>query len=405
MSQRFTSLLNLCVSVPPWFRRTPETRRHRDFKQLALLVVVSLLTIAAVAVVVTEPPPVRGQVTGMQRWNPRKAPAGAVFLGDRACAECHKKFFASYGPTGMAMGMEPIADSKVLSLNPKLTMQVGPYTYEIKRHGKQSTYSVTDGKDTISVPINYAFGQGKMGQTYVLERDGKFYESLVSFYSEPKALDFTIGAPRGVPPSLEAAVGRLVSANELTNCFSCHATGSVVGSKLQLNTFAHGVRCEACHGPGGQHVAAIKAGESGTKAIFNPGRLSGDELTQQFCASCHRGADEFSLLKSMEINNVRFQPYRIFHSKCYSDDRNISCTACHNPHEPIKEDAAFYDSKCLACHSLKSKPTKEGASTSCPVADKDCTSCHMPKVEVKAAHFKFTDHYIRVVKPGEQFPN
>jgi len=29
----------------------------------------------------------------------------------------------------------------------------------------------------------------------------------------------------------------------------------------------------------------------------------------------------------------------------------------------------------------------------------------MPKIEVKAAHFNFTDHYIRVVRPGEKFPN
>lgn len=374
-------------------------------KRYSLLALVFLLAVAAIVVVVNESPSVYGQITGMQRWNPRKVPAGAVFLGDQACGECHKKFFGAYGPTGMSLAMEAIAGSKVLSSNPKLTMQVGPYTYEIKRNGKQSTYSVTDGKDTISLPILYAFGQGKMGQTYMLERDGKFYESLVSFYSEPKTLDFTIGAPRGVPASLDAAVGRLLSANEVSSCFSCHATAAVSGSKLQLDKFVHGIRCEACHGPGGQHVAAIKAGETGTKFIYNPGRLSGDELTQQFCASCHRGADEFSLLKSMEINNVRFQPYRIFHSKCYSDDKNISCTACHNPHEPIKEDVAYYDAKCLACHSLKSKPAKQDAAPSCPVADKECTSCHMPKVEVKAAHFKFTDHYIRVVKPGEQFPN
>jgi hypothetical protein len=115
-------------------------------------------------------------------------------------------------------------------------MRVGPYTYEIKRNGKQSSYSVTDGKDTISFPIVYAFGQGKMGQTYMLERDGKFYESLVSFYSEPKGLDFTIGAPRGVPASLNDAVGRLLTANEVASCFSCHATGAVVnGSQLRLD--------------------------------------------------------------------------------------------------------------------------------------------------------------------------
>ena len=348
------------------------------------------------------------QLSPVQRWNPRRVPADAVFLGDQACAECHKKFTGSYGPTGMAMGMEPVATSKVLSENPQLTMRVGPYTYEIKRNGKQSFYSVTDGKDAISLPITYAFGQGKMGQTYVLERDGKFYESLVSFYNETKALDFTIGAPRTEPKSLNDAVGRLLTPNEVASCFACHSTGAVVsGSQLRLEKLAHGVRCEGCHGPGGGHIAAIKEGKPGRTAIFNPGRLGGDELTQQFCASCHRGSNEFALLQSLEINNVRFQPYRIFHSKCYSDEREISCIACHDPHEPLREDTAYYDKKCLACHSLKNKTgaVKTGAGTSCPAADKNCTSCHMPKIEIKDAHFKFTDHYIRIVRPGEKFPN
>ena len=377
---------------------------HR-IRQSLLLVAAIALGLLATAVVTLEPLSVKGQVNAVARWNPRRVPADTVFLGDQVCGECHKKYVAAHAQSGMAMAMEPVGTSKVLGDNPQLTMRNGPYTYQIKRNGKQSIYSVTDGKDTVTLPIAYAFGQGRMGQTYMLERDGKFYESLVSFYNETKALDFTIGAPRGVPASLNDAVGRLLSANEVSNCFGCHATSALSGSQLQLDKLVHGVRCESCHGPGGKHVAAIKEGESGGKLIFNPGRLSGDELTQQFCASCHRGADEFSLLKSFEINNVRFQPYRIFHSKCYSDEKEISCVACHNPHESLKQDAAFYDSKCLACHSVKGKPAKAESKGTCPVADKDCTSCHMPKIEVKAAHFNFTDHYIRIVKPGEKFPN
>src|SRR5919206_993907 len=187
------------------------------------------------------------QMNAVRRWNPRRVPADAVFAGDQACAECHKKQSASAASSGMAQAMEPVAQSKILSENPKLKMSVGPYAYELTRNGKQSSYSVTDGKDTISFPIVYAVGQGKMGQTYVLEHDGKFYESLVSFYNEPKALDFTIGAPRGVPKSLTDAAGRLLSANEVASCFSCHATSAVAGgSQLRLEKLAHGVRCEAC---------------------------------------------------------------------------------------------------------------------------------------------------------------
>jgi hypothetical protein len=382
---------------------------NQTVRQHALIVVALVLTLLASALVMLDPLSVNGQA--IRRWNPRRVPANTVFLGDQVCLDCHKKF-ASFDHSGMAMAMEQVGGSKILGANPQLTMRIGAYSYQIKRDGKQSFYSVTDGKDTISLPILYAFGQGKMGQTYVLQHEGKFYESLVSFYNESKALDFTIGAARMEPKSLIDAVGRVLSPNEVSNCFGCHATGAVIGSQLRLENFTHGVRCESCHGPGGKHVEAVKAGEPGSTGIFDPGLLSGDELTQQFCASCHRGADEFALLKSMEINNVRFQPYRIFHSKCYSDDRKISCIACHNPHEPLKENApAYYDKRCLECHTLKSKTAKASSNgsadggSSCPVAEKDCTSCHMPKIEVKAAHFKFTDHYIRIVRPGEKFPN
>jgi hypothetical protein len=296
--------------------------------------------------------------TSTQRWHPRTVPVDAEFVGDKVCAECHKKMAVTQAQSSMGMAMEPVGDSKVLNQNGRMTFRAGPYNYEIKRQGKQSIYSVTDGKDAISLPILYAFGQGKAGQTYLLQYDGAYYESLVSYYREVGGLDFTIGAPRGVPESLQKALGRRLGQSETGNCFSCHSTGGVRGGKISLEKMTPGIHCEACHGPGAPHVEAIRQGESGRRLIFNPAALGGDELTQEFCASCHRGSDEFGLLSSMEINNVRFQPYRIFHSKCYSDDRRIACTACHNPHEPLTQDLASYDQKCLACHATKDKPAE-----------------------------------------------
>lgn len=346
------------------------------------------------------------------RWHPRRSPANARFVGDQACAECHGKLVAVQSLSPMGMAMEPVSDSRVLTENPVMTFRSGPYSYEIKRKDKESFYTVTDGKETVTLPIRYAFGQGKAGQTYVLEYEGGFYESLLSYYNEIKGLDFTIGAPRTVPESLKKAVGRRLTENDVSNCFSCHSTGGVSGGRLNLEKMTPGIRCEGCHGPGGSHIEAANAEKPSAKLIYNPSRLSGDELTQDFCASCHRGSEEFGLLKSMEINNVRFQPYRIFHSKCYSDDRRISCTACHNPHEPVKVDVGHYDSKCLACHApkgklaeAKAKPGGQHLIPGCKVATKDCASCHMPRIGPPAAHFKFTDHYIRVVKPKEAYPN
>ncbi len=106
------------------------------------------------------------------------------------------------------------------------------------------------------------------------------------------------------------------------------------------------------------------------------------------------------------MNNLRYQPYRIFSSRGHSGDPRISCVACHDPHDKLAEDAAFYDSKCLACHLTTRGQAKTAlrSAPACPVSKQQCTTCHMPKIELPGAHGKFTDHWIRIVKPGELAP-
>jgi hypothetical protein len=41
----------------------------------------------------------------------------------------------------------------------------------------------------------------------------------------------------------------------------------------------------------------------------------------------------------------------------------------------------------------------------CPVSEKDCVICHMPKYDIPGMHYKFTDHWIRIAKPGEPYPD
>jgi formate-dependent nitrite reductase cytochrome c552 subunit len=38
------------------------------------------------------------------------------------------------------------------------------------------------------------------------------------------------------------------------------------------------------------------------------------------------------------------------------------------------------------------------------VAYTGCVTCHMPKLELPGAHHKFSDHRIRVVRPGKSYP-
>ncbi|HEX4948928.1 MAG TPA: multiheme c-type cytochrome [Blastocatellia bacterium] len=333
-------------------------------------------------------------------WMPNKTPATATFIGTQACAECHGDKVKSHAQTMMGRALEPVATSEILTKYTKLTFRAGPYQFEIRRDGERSLYSVTDGKETMTLPILYAFGLGHAGQTYVLQGQDGLYESRLSFYNDIQGLDTTIGQSRAVPVSLNDAVGRLMPKDETLQCFSCHTTGTVKGGKIDYQNLVAGIGCEACHGPGGEHVELGKKGEANAHKIFNPGKLSADDLSQEFCAACHRSVEDVTALPRLGgMNNVRFQPYRIFNSKCYSDDRRISCIACHNVHQPMKQEAAAYDANCAACHADKAAPIRK-----CKVESKNCTSCHMPKIELPGAHFKFTDHRIRIVKPGEPFP-
>jgi hypothetical protein len=104
------------------------------------------------------------------------------------------------------------------------------------------------------------------------------------------------------------------------------------------------------------------------------------------------------------ILNVRFQPYRLANSKCYSpEDDRIRCTACHDPHRDLETQASAYDVKCAACHAPGS--AAGSAAKICKVGTKDCTTCHMPRLELPGAHKLFTDHMIRIVKPNEKYPD
>jgi hypothetical protein len=347
-------------------------------------------------------------------WRSHK---NARYAGAQACAKCHEQESQTQHATAMGRALELVAMSEILRANPTLTFRSGPYTYQITRRGEQSIYSVTDGKQTISAPILYAFGQGKAGQTYIFERNGSFQESRISFYNKIKGLDWTIGYERVAPPTLEEAVGRSVSMDEARNCFGCHTTASTSGTQLQLQKMMPGVTCEACHGPGADHILAMEAKDFKNKRIFNPGQMNPDELSQEFCGSCHRSAEQVSANSKLRgINSVRFQPYRLFTSRGHDPfDERLSCTACHNPHEDPKHDAAFYDAKCFACHrsgeSLKSAQLAQAEAEDgrdarpCPVSQKSCTSCHMPKVEIPGSHTQFTDHRIRIAREGEPFPN
>jgi hypothetical protein len=333
-------------------------------------------------------------------------PLGATAQHDSmvsACAECHAQA-RSQPATSMGHAMETVEKCEILIRRPILTVTVGRYSYRIERKGSQSSYSVTDGDKTVTMPIRWVMGASTgIGQTYILENSGEFYESRVSYFRELNGLALTLGYYGTTPADLTEAAGRLLSRDEKLRCFGCHATGATLGRQLTLDTMIPGVRCGHCHESIETHLDATLV--NGSSQPQSPNELSkldnlSAEQAANFCGQCHRTWEEIAKQKHPGIENIRFQPYRLTNSKCYDpDDARISCLACHDPHQQVSSKPIDYDEKCRACHG----GGKYGAK-SCRQSTNKCVTCHMPAIELPGAHFNFSDHWIRIVKPNEKYP-
>jgi len=337
--------------------------------------------------------------------------SGAQGKTESACVSCHRARSETQPQTPMGRALALPGANPVLRDIPKLTVRKGPYNYTVETHGGESTYSVSDGTRTISIPIHWNFGAG--AQTWVLERNGRRYESAVSYYPSIPGLDFTTGDEDLKPNSLEDAIGREIGTPETKVCFGCHASNAVREGKITLDTLRPGVTCEHCHAGTTTHLADSINGDFESAPPDLRKRTAED--ISNFCGQCHRSWDTVVRNHWRGELTVRFQPYRLANSKCFDGaDPRISCIACHDPHVDVVRQDSSYDAKCLACHS-PSAATLPGSSNSssaplthatvCPTGKSECVSCHMPKVKLPNGHLTFTDHQIRIVKRDMPFPN
>jgi hypothetical protein len=324
------------------------------------------------------------------------------------CTTCHAAVVNNYAHAPMRHAMEPEGADPVLNANPDLRTEQRGYTYRIETKDGKSTYTVSDGKETLTLPLRWHFGM--RAQTWLLEKDGKYYEGLVSYFPAIHGLATTPGDDKIEPHSVTEAMGRELPLWETRDCFQCHASGMKASEILAPEKLKPGMDCEHCHEGTEQHMADARVGNFKT---LPPSLKKMDaESTSSFCGQCHRSWDTAIRNGWHGPPFVRFAPYRLALSRCFSgNDERISCLACHDPHQPVNQDTASYDKKCLACHSGNATVASAAGAVapsassirSCPVAKANCVSCHMQKATLPTGNLQFTDHFIRIVKPGEAY--
>jgi len=327
-----------------------------------------------------------------------------------------------------------------------ISKKIGPMTYLVKKH-KNRRPEKMDLRDVPLTRRQVVMTTGSHHyQTYWVDGADQFGR-----LQQTLPLVYLLKDQRWIPR--EAAFMRPTGGDHFitqwnNHCIRCHSTGGVPGLKGDTNEFDTrvgelGIACEACHGPGDEHIQANRdprrryqhylSGKS-DPTIVNPSKLD-HEASSQVCGQCHGvfiPREEFAM--KYAFDGIAYRPgedlyktrYYIQHpvndpnperekelsdnpeffrqrwwedgtilaggreftamsvSGCYLQG-DISCLSCHSMHGGPPEDQLKpgMDSAaaCTQCHD-DVKYTSEIQSHTFHLPEStgsNCLNCHMPR--------------------------
>lgn len=327
-------------------------------------------------------------------------PDPAPYVGAARCAECHATIHAAQqrSPHARTFKKGPILAKE--SIPERAITDPGDpgITHKIERDGERLRVGAESKDGVARAFVQYAMGSGTHATTWVVrEESGPAHEYRLTRFAGEIGWDLTPLHPK-LPPDPAERLGPIQSEDSVHNCLGCHSTTfRAARDGTGPEAADHGIGCERCHGPGGNHVVAVAAEEKFSSwAIARPTMASGEDRTM-LCVKCHQAP---GFAAPGENTFVRFQWPALGLSRCYTQsDGGLDCVSCHDPHAQREPTAAEREATCLSCHAQPAgdQPPKRRARKNCKVnPERDCLRCHMPTISNVLPHIPFTDHYIRV---------
>ena len=370
----------------------------------------------------------------------------AEFVGGKECLSCHQQEYNLWKGSDHDRAMMIATDSTVLGNFNNVEVEFrGKKTKFYKRDGKFLVYTEGIGGKMQEFEIKYTFGVRPL-QQYLIQFDKGRYQCLPIAWDTANQRWFDMA-------------GMVYSADELkpdswfywTNqsqnwngmCAECHSTNLQKNYDLEKDSYTTtwsdiNVNCEACHGPGSEHLDWAKLPESARNYDGNLGLVLNTRNTTskqyiESCAPCHSRRTSLGDIdhRSNDFYN-NFRPQLITPPLYFSDGQiqdevyvfasftqskmymhDVRCNDCHDSHSlKLKFEG---NALCTQCHRAEEYDTfqhhfhKYANEEGQPVKNKFgdvvqvgegalCKSCHMPARYYMGIDYR-RDHSFRIPRP------
>ena len=375
---------------------------------------------------------------------------GVKFVGASKCVTCHEHENVRWLGSHHQLAMQPASNSTVLGDFNHTSFNNNGIISTFFRSGPKFLVR-TDGPDgeLHDYEIKYTFGLYPLQQFLIAMPGGRLQAFGIAWDSRP--------SERGGQRWFALYPGQKITSRDSRHwtgidqnwnymCADCHSTNLHKNYDARTRTFSTSyseidVSCEACHGPGSDHVLwAKKEGDwkkldttegltialderKGVAWRIDPATGNArrslprpSEREIQMCARCHsrRGeihedyvhgqpvGDDYRValldedhyfpdgqIKEEDYEFGSFIQSRMFHA-------GVTCSDCHEPHSG--KIRATGNNICMQCHSAQKYDSAKHHFHKIGSAGARCVECHMPTRTYMVVDPR-RDHSIRIPRP------
>ncbi len=368
------------------------------------------------------------------------------YVGKEACTECHVTEYNEWKGSDHDLAMDYANDTTVLGdFNNATLVRNGQ---EHKCYKKNNHFFVyTDGEDgqMHEYQVKYVFGHYPL-QNYLVEFPGGRLQTLALTWNSKDHNWYYM--PDSVYQGMNVDHNNWLHwTNQAQNwnsmCADCHSTDLKKGYDIKTDTYHTtwseiDVSCEACHGPGSEHIAWTEESAEGQKEYKNYGLVVqtshiDNHKFVDLCARCHARrvaySDYIPGAPSIydHINpQLPIEPYYYIDGQIKEEDyvygsftqskmymHDVQCNNCHNMHSG----KVLYDDNrlCTQCHLADDYDTPahthhkgfgepgEAVVSAAGVkfevgSGTQCINCHMHGANFMGVDYR-RDHSFRIPRP------